>query len=96
MLMARSQNIGEVFARLFRDLGIDRAIQQNQAVNQWSEIVGERIAEVSEAEKIEKGVLFVRVSSPVWRNELVFMKENLIKSINEALKKNIVKDIKFT
>jgi len=94
--MSRSEAIGSVFARLFRDLGIDRAIQQNVAVNRWAEIVGERIAEVSEAERIEKGVLFVKVSSPVWRNELVFMKAGLIKNINETLGKNIVKDIKFT
>lgn len=94
--MARSQIIGNVFAQLFRDLGIDRAIQQNKAVTQWAEIVGERISEVSEAEKIENGVLFVKVSSPVWRNELVFMKSSLIKNVNDALAKNIVKDIKFT
>ncbi len=94
--MAKSQTIGNVFAQLFRDLGIDKAIQQNKAVIQWAEIVGERIAEISEAEKIEKGVLFVKVSSPVWRNELVFMKSNLIKNINDTLAKNIVKDIKFT
>ncbi len=94
--MSRSESIGNVFAQLFRDLGIDTAIQQNVAVNRWDEIVGERIAEISEAEKIEKGVLFVKVDSPVWRNELVFMKASLIKNVNDALAKNIVKDIKFT
>ena len=58
--------------------------------------MGERVAEVSQAEKIEKGVLFVRVESPVWRNELSFMKQNLIENINKKLNKQIVKDIKFT
>ncbi len=94
--MAKAQVIGNVFTQLFRDLGITKAIQQNMAVSRWAEIVGNRISEVSEAEKIENGVLFVKVSSPVWRNELVFMKSNLISSVNEALAKNIVKDIKFT
>jgi len=94
--MARAKPIGNVFAQLFRELGIDKAIQQNMAVTRWGEIVGERISQISVAEKIESGVLFVKVSSPVWRNELVFMKSNLINSLNEALEKNIVKDIKFT
>lgn len=94
--MTRAKPIGNVFAELFRDLGIDKAIEQNKAVVDWPEIVGERVAEVSHAEKIEKGVLFVKVESPVWRNELSFMKRNLIENINKALKKNIVKDIKFT
>jgi len=94
--MAKAQAIGNVFARLFRDLGIEKAIQQNMAVTRWPEIVGGRIAEISNARKIENGVLFIEVSSPVWRNELVFMKSNLINSVNQALAKNIVKDIKFT
>ena len=94
--MAKAQIIGNVFTQLFQDLGIDKAIQQNMAVSRWAEIVGERIAQISEAERIEKGVLYVKVSSPVWRNELVFMKSNLINTVNEALAKTIVKDIKFT
>ena len=94
--MAKAQVIGNVFTQLFRDLGIEKAIQQNMAVTRWAEIVGERIAQISTAERIENGVLFVKVSSPVWRNELVFMKSNLINSVNEALAKTLVKDIKFT
>ncbi|MCF7826874.1 MAG: DUF721 domain-containing protein [Candidatus Marinimicrobia bacterium] len=94
--MAKAQVIGNVFTQLFRDLGIEKAIQQNMAVSRWAEIVGERIAQISEAERIENGVLIVKVSSPVWRNELVFMKTSLINSVNEALAKTVVKDIKFT
>jgi len=94
--MAKAQVIGNVFTQLFRDLGIEKAIQQNMAVSRWAEIVGERIAQISEAERIENGVLVVKVSSPVWRNELVFMKTSLINSVNEALAKTVVKDIKFT
>jgi len=94
--MAKAQQIGNVFSQLFRDLGIDKAIQQNQAVSRWADIVGERIAQISTADRIENGVLYVKVNSPVWRNELVFMKGNLINSVNDALAKNIVKDIKFT
>ena len=94
--MAKAQSIGNVFTQLFNDLGINKAIQQNMAVSRWAEIVGKRIAEISEAERIENGVMYVKVSSPVWRNELVFMKNSLINSVNEALAKNVVKDIKFT
>lgn len=94
--MTRTERIGNVFSQLFKDLGIDKTIQQNQAVVNWAEFVGERIAEVSKAERIEKGTLFVRVESPVWRNELTFMKQSLIEDINKKLKNNTVKDIKFT
>ena len=93
--MSQSQNIGNIFQKMFKDLGIDKPMQQYQAVNLWPQVAGERVAEISTAEKIEKGVLYVRVDSPVWRNELVFMKSDIIQKLNKALSKSVVKDIKF-
>jgi predicted nucleic acid-binding Zn ribbon protein len=66
-----------------------------EAVERWSEIVGEHIALNAEAAKIVKGVLTVRTTSAVWRNELHLCKAELIEKINSALGSEIVKDIKF-
>ncbi len=93
--MNKVQDIGQVFKALFKDLGIEKSIEQHKAVNIWPEIAGERVAGLSKAEKIERGVLYVKVESPVWRNELVFLKAEIIKKMNTALHKSVVKDIKF-
>ena len=94
--MSDFKTISSVFRGLFKDMGIEKPIEQHKAVNVWSEVVGDRVAEISTAEKIENGILTVSVKTPVWRNELVFLKADIIKKLNTALKKNVVKDIKFT
>jgi predicted nucleic acid-binding Zn ribbon protein len=94
--MADTRTLGDVFKNMFRDLGIEKPIEQSKAVNLWPNVVGERVSEVATAEKIENGIMIVRVSSPVWRNELIFMKADIINKLNTALNKHVVKDIKFT
>jgi len=90
------RTLGDIFRGMFREMGIEKPIEQHRAVNLWPEVVGERVAGLSEALKIEHGVLTVQVSSPVWRNELAFMKAEIIQKLNTALNKSVVKDIKFT
>jgi len=94
--MSNSQALGQIFKDLFRDLGIARSIEQHGALAIWDEVVGERVAGLTQPERIERGILTVRVNSPVWRNELVFMKADIVRKINETLNKDVVKDIKFT
>ena len=80
---------------VLRDLGIGRRIQQYEVLERWPSIVGERIAAVAVAERITDGRLFVRVSRSPWRNELVFLKKELIDRINDAMHGEFVRDIIF-
>ncbi len=50
----------------------------------WDKIVGKGIAKRASIEKYEKGTLFVSVSNNVWLQELVLMKEKLIKKLSKA------------
>lgn len=77
------------------NLGIGARIREYDAVTRWNEIVGSQIARVTEAVKIEKGVLVVRVQNSPWRNELTLMKKDMMVKLNSALGEEIVKDIRF-
>ena len=44
---------------------------------------------------IKRGKLFVRVKTPTWRNELVFLKSEIISKLNRRVGKKVVKDIVF-
>ena len=61
----------------------------------WDKAVGPRIAEQSEALDVEDGKVFVQVRSPSWRTELVFMKPKIIDRLNQAVGKEVIKDIVF-
>ena len=80
---------------MLRKLGIDNAVAQNSAINLWDETVGETVAKNAQPDRVEHGVLIVKVSSPTWRQELYFQKEQIIKKINNKIGKNIIRDIRF-
>jgi Zn-ribbon-containing, possibly RNA-binding protein and truncated derivatives len=61
----------------------------------WREVVGKMIARNAQPEKIRNGTLFVKVSSPVWMQELQFMKEMIAGKLNQRLNGEIVKNIFF-
>jgi hypothetical protein len=61
----------------------------------WNEVVGTAIARNAQPEKIRNGTLFVKVSSPVWMQQLQFMKELIAEKLNQRLKGEVVKNIFF-
>ena len=80
---------------MLRKLGIDNAIAQNNALNIWNDVVGESVAKNAKPDRVEHGVLIVKVSSPTWRQELYFKKKEIIEKINHTIGKNVIRDIRF-
>ena len=87
--------ISEAIQELTQSFGIDKKLRQYEAVTRWASIVGPQIAGETEPQKIEKGLLLVRVRKGVWRNELSMRKAEIIAKINKAIGIEAVKDIKF-
>jgi predicted nucleic acid-binding Zn ribbon protein len=80
---------------MLKKFGIENAVSQNKAINIWNEIVGEKVAKNTEPESVEHGVIIVKVSSPTWRQELYFQKEEIIKKLNNSIGKKAIRDIRF-
>lgn len=87
--------LGSALGELVQGLGIDKKLQEYEAVVRWEAVVGDRIAAMTSATKIQQGVLLVRVKTSTWRNELTMRKKEIIDRLNGALGAQIVKDIKF-
>jgi len=93
MTKSEPQNIGSVISNLVKKLGLEKKLSELDAVKLWKEVAGEKVAEISSAVKITDGRLYVRVTDPVWRQQLMFLKKEYITGLNTRLGKNIVKDI---
>ena len=70
------------------------AISELEVIEKFFEIFPE-FKKVIDPVKVSKSVLFLRVDNSVWRSEINFRKELLIKKINNHFKKDLVKSIKF-
>ena len=75
--------------------GIKYALDQENAVVLWGDVVGDVVSEVTKAEKVEAGTLVVRVETSVWRQELHMQKREIIKKLNKKIGTNAIKEIRF-
>jgi len=91
----RAVSIGEALAGFFRSQGLEKRIREADIVRLWPEISGEIIAERTEAQKVRDGILYVKVLDAVWRNELTYLRFELMKKINKRMGKSLLQDIKF-
>ena len=95
MKQAAPKLIGPGISSVLSGLGIGGKIRQYELLDAWPGIVGAHIASVATAERITEGKLFVHVEEAVWRNELIYLKKDLIAKINQTMHQNIVHDIIF-
>ncbi|SVB85467.1 uncharacterized protein METZ01_LOCUS238321 [marine metagenome] len=65
--------------------GLASQISRNGVLDKWSLVVGNKVAEVTEAKAVQGSTLFVEVRSSIWLNELSFMKKTLLVKINQGL-----------
>lgn len=89
------RTIDQAMQAALRELGLDGRLRQYRALEMWDDVVGSHIAAMTTAERIDNGKLIVRVRSSTWRQELTFLKKELIARLNAALQEEIVKDIIF-
>ena len=85
----------QAIAELTRTLGIDQTLRKFGVLTAWSDVVGEQIARVTVPDRIENGVLYVRVTTAPWRAELSMKRFDILKKVNRAAGADVVKDIRF-
>ena len=89
------EHIAGALKKFIKKQGIENEINQQKAIDVWAEVVGKKIKEHTEPVDVRFGVLTVKTSSPVWRQELQFQKKGIVDSINKRLKKTTIKDVRF-
>lgn len=90
------ESVGAVLEQSLKRLDLAPRLDEYGVWPIWREVVGRTIARNAQPEKIRNGTLFVKVSSPVWMQELQFMKEMIVEKLNQRLQNNaVVKNIFF-
>jgi predicted nucleic acid-binding Zn ribbon protein len=93
--IAPPSSLGDIIEALFKENGYDVIIKEWEVVSDWGRIAGGRIAEVTECERVDGGVLYVKVKSSSWRQELSYMKEKIKESIVRETGCDTIRDIVF-
>lgn len=92
---SNEMSLKEAIEKLMAHYHIEDRYRFEQVKNKWEEVVGKMIAQRTERMSLKNGILYITLSSSTLRQELSFMKADLIKRVNEEATKDIVKEIVF-
>jgi len=79
----RPVTVGEALQGYLTRAGLARRVGQAQVIPDWPRLVGPQIAAVATPESITPdGVMFVRVTTSSWMNELQLMTPDIMARVN--------------
>ena len=95
MKRTEAKNIGQIIDDLLKKENLDVALDEHRASALWPQIVGDGINRYTIKRYVNNGVMTVHLSSASLSNELMIKRASLIQRINEALGREIIREIIF-
>ena len=93
MRKSKTLKIEEVIASFIREQGLEDKMAENRLLNSWNDLLGKNVARVTREIYIRNSILYVHLESSVIRHELMMIKQDMIRKLNESAGKEIITDI---
>ena len=90
------QRIDEILSWALKKRQVPFRPEDRRLIGIWQKAVGPQIAAQSRPENLRRDVLFVKVSTSVWMQQLHFLKGELIEKVNALMEKAPVREIRFS
>jgi len=95
MRRSNIQSIGEVIREYLKGTGFEKKLKEVDVVQSWEELLGKTIATYTNDIALKNKILYVKISSPVVKNELFMMREEIRRKLNEKAGEEMVSKIIF-
>ncbi len=89
------QTLGEALREYVREMRMDRKLKEVSIVQSWENVLGKTIARYTRNVYLSNGVLYVELSSPVVKNELLMMREEIRNKLNENAGEELIRKVVF-
>ncbi len=93
MRKSQTQPIKEVITAYLREVRIDQKLKEVGLVSAWGDIMGKTVASLTRQVYIRKRTLFIIVASPIVRNELSMMRQNIADRFNELAGEKLIDQV---
>jgi len=95
MRKSNTQSISSVLKSYVRENNLERKLNELDLIKSWESIMGKTVARYTGNLYIQNNTLFVETTSPIVRNELLMMKEEIRVRLNEVVGEELIKTIIF-
>lgn len=90
-----TQSISDVLRSYTRENKLDRKLNELDLIKSWESVMGKTVARYTGNLYIQSSTLFVETTSPIVRNELLMMREEIRNRLNEVVGQELIKTIVF-
>lgn len=86
-------SIKQLIDKVMLESDTREAMMQQRASYLWTEVVGSGVNRFTFRRYVDKGVLHVYITSASLKNDLGFLRQNILKEINSRLGAEVLSDI---
>ncbi|MDI6807807.1 MAG: DUF721 domain-containing protein [Candidatus Eisenbacteria bacterium] len=87
------ERVGKILETVLRSFSLDSQLKGWKAVSLWNTVVGERVAGRTKAVSFRDGKLIVEVTSSVWMKELTYLRQDILRKLNDTLGEESIKEV---
>lgn len=95
MRTSKPKPLGEILKSVIASLGVDSRMAEGQVLAAWQDIMSDQMKAHVDSTWLAKGKLFVRITSPAWRQELHLRRKDWCQKLNAELGREAVSEIVF-
>ena len=96
MRKKNTQSLRDVLKDYILENKLDNKLAEIDLINSWERILGKTVARYTKNIYIRNRILFVETSSPVVRNELMMIRDQIKTRLNEEVGKELIDKIHFS
>ena len=96
MKRVNAQSIGEILREFFtQNPEIGRRLDEGRVVHAWREVLGPGVAQATREAYVRGATLHVVLDSAVLRSELMMWRDRLVRTLNERVGTDVIREIRF-
>lgn len=93
MRRSKTQKIDLLIQQVLKENKLDIKLKEYELINSWEKVIGKTVANATTDIQIRNRKLFVQVRSSVIRNELLMIREGLVKALNKEVQAHVINEI---
>ena len=96
MKRVKAQSIGDILREFFaQNPEIGRRLDEVRVVHAWREVLGPGVAQATHEAYVRGATLHVVLDSAVLRSELMMWRDRLVRTLNERVGADVIREIRF-
>lgn len=96
MKRVKAQSIGEILREFFtQNPEIGRRLDEVRLVHAWREVLGPGVSQATREAYVRGATLHVVLDSAVLRSELMMWRDRLVRTLNERVGTDVIREIRF-